>query len=158
MSVFATVADVEARLTYATISASSQPSIAQVQQWLDEGEAFLSGALRAAGLSTTYASGSDAEQILTSWATDYAEGHVRRAYASADGTGANEDGQELLIRFDETLTRIRTNPIGVGSELDATGDVADAVQNVKSHVTDNQDSKSISGGDFTPKITINEIF
>jgi len=156
VSTWSATGDVTARLPYRTIGSATEPSTTDVQVWLNEAEAFLTGTLQSAGLPTTYSEGSVGQLMLQAWASDYAEGRVRVAWASAGGDGNNDDGREEINRFFEILDRIRKNPVAFGAEL-ATGDVADAVQQVRSHVTDTAD-KSISAGDFDPTITSTELF
>ena len=148
---YAAVSDVQARLTYETIDGSSNPNTTQVTAWLEEGEAFVLGSLRAAGLDTSYDAGSTGFKILTSWIVDYAEARVRIAWASAAGDG-NPDGQDQLLQFKETLAELRRNPILYGEMLSATGAVPDATQRVRTHVTDRSTTLQ------TTKIKLTETF
>lgn len=157
MSNWAAVSDVQARLTYETISASSNPTTTEVQAWLDEGEAFIVLELRAAGIATTYTD-TDTTNVLTSYAADYATGHTKRAWASAAGNSDNEDGQIELDRFEAFLERVRNNPIAFGEALSASGSVADSIQHARSYTTDNPDSKTVANGDFAAVVTVDETF
>lgn len=157
MPTWAAASDVQARLTYETISTTSTPTTAQVEAWIDEAEARIRGVLRAAGLTTTY-SDTDSVNILTSFVADYVEGRVRLAWGS--GTGGTEDteaGERLIGKFDAFIGDLRSGTIQLGSELDPGGDVPDAVQLARSHIEDNEDSLSLDNGDFAPKFTIGSV-
>ena len=157
MPTWAAASDVQARLTYETISTTSSPTTAQVEAWIDEAEARIRGVLRAAGLTTTY-SDTDSVNILTHHVCDYVEGRVLMAWAS--GTGGTEDreaGQLLVEKFDAFIADLRTGAIQLGSELDSGGDVPDSIQLARSHIDDNEDDLSLDDGDFDPKFTIGEV-
>lgn len=157
MPTWAAATDVQARLTYKTIDGSSSPTTTQVEAWIDEAEARIRVILRAAGLDTVYTD-TDTTSALTHHVTDYVEGRVLLAWAS--GTGGEIDreaGEALIAKFDAFLEDMRANPIQYGSELAATGDVADAVQVIRSHVTDNADNLSVSNSDFAPKTEIAKV-
>lgn len=154
MPTWAAATDIQARLTYETIGASTNPSTTQVEAWIDEAEARIRGVLRAAGLSTTY-SDTDSVNILTHHVSDYVEGRVRLAWGS--GTGGVDDteaGERLIEKFDAFIAELRTGGIQLGSELDPSGDVADAIQLTRSHITDNEDGLTVDNGDFDPKFEI----
>lgn len=100
MPTYATLSDVKARVPYRTIDGSSDPSASQVTAWLDEADGRLNGVMAACGISTPIpATQTDGRNWLKSLATDYAEGHVRMAYAAAGGASTNRDGRDLLESF-----------------------------------------------------------
>lgn len=150
MPTWATADDVRARVAYATIGTTSKPTTAQVEQWLDEAEARIRGVLAAQGLPTTYTD-TDAVNILTVAATDYAEGHILNTWSSQDGNTGARPGDVLIDKFDAFLEQLRARTIQLAGEL-AAGDVAESVRRVRSYWTDNEDGLSISAGDFAPAI------
>jgi len=154
---WAAASDVSARLTYETIDGSSNPTQTQVEAWIDEAEARIRVILRAAGIGTTY-SDTDTVNVLTHHVTDYVEGRVLLAWSSgAGGEADREAGEALIAKFDGFLEDVRSNPIQFGSELAATGDVADAIQSVRSHILDNDDSLTVSDSDFAPKFEVDKV-
>jgi len=146
---YATTSDVQARLPGFTLTATSQPTLAQVAQWIVEAEAMLDGALVSAGLS---APNTDARgvEILKSWACDYAEGHARTARASEGGDGANDDGRALIEAFRDLIKNI---PSQAGSYAQMLQAGAAAGRRVRGYAIDNDDGRTIANGDFAPAFT-----
>lgn len=157
MPIWASAEDVQSRVTYGSVSATSKPSTDQVEQWLDEAEAQIRAILRAAGLATAYTD-SDSVNLLIMWATDYATGQLLKAWGRQGNDELLEEGQALLERFDATIQRVRSKTIAMGTELDSGGNVADSAQQVRSYTTDNSDGKTVARGDFAPVITNTEVF
>lgn len=155
MSTWAAVSDVQARLTYQTISSSSKPTTTQVQSWLDEAEAHLRGALSAAGLPTSYTAGGDAAIMLKTWATDYAEGRCRLAWASSEGSDDNQDGVAVVEEFNRRIADIMDRPSRYGELLGA-GSAPTNSRRIRAHVTNHPDGKTIAAGDFAPTFTTGE--
>ena len=160
---YATTSDVQARIPYRTIGASTKPSSTQVQDWLDTGQQLLDGALLAGELPAPYAT-AHAMGILKTWLVSYVEGRVRMAYAAAGGDGNNDDGKDLVQAFMGTsegaaqpglLEKIMTSPLVYGSML-AAGSAPDSARRLSSHVLDNADGLSVSAGSFTPTFTVSE--
>lgn len=156
MSSYATVADVQARVPYRTIGASTQPSTSQVQAWLDEAEAVLNGALKASELPAPYTD-ADAKKILGMAVADYAEGRLRLAYASAGGAEENQDGQKRVDAFRAAVESIVDEPSRWGAMLGG-GTAPASARRIRGHVLDNQDGKTIAAGDFAPTFTRGEQF
>lgn len=146
MGVYADFLDVQARIPYREIGATTLPSQVNVDEWIDEAEAMLNGVLAAAGLSSPYTT-TNAKNILRSWVVDYAEGMVRQAYASAGGDGANDDGKDKIERFEKRLNDILASPSQYGAMLGG-GDAPESSRGVRGHVLDNSDGKSVS--DYAP--------
>lgn len=153
---YATYSDVQARIPYRTISATSKPTSTQVTAWITETEAMLDGVLVAADLPAPYSS-TAAVNILKSWVCDRAEGLVRQAYASAAGDGTNDDGKDLIAKFDKLLEDILRRPTLYGAML-ASGDAPSSSVKLRAYQTDNDDGASISDGDFDPTFTRDEVF
>lgn len=151
MAVWASVDDVRARVSYATIGATSKPTEDEVLAWLNEAEARVRGILAAQGLATTYDGGSDAELILRGAVVDFAEGHCLNTWGAGDGNVTGRPGDALLAKFETFLGDLRARTVQLGSEL-AGGDVAETSRGVRSYWTDNDDGLSIAGGDFEPVI------
>ncbi len=77
--------------------------------------------------------------------------------AWGSGTGGvegTEGGGRLIAKFDTFITDLRTGGIQLGSELDPSGDVPDAIQLARSHIEDNEDGLTVDNGDFDPKFEI----
>lgn len=147
MGTYASSSDVSARLAGRTIDASSKPTSTQVEQWITEAEARLTGALRAANVSMPVTD-TDGIETLKSWACDYAEGHTRKAWVSADGEGSVE-ANNLLEAFEKRLVDIKESPSWYEAMLQS-GD-GNASVRVRAYVLSNADSKTITDGDFDPE-------
>jgi hypothetical protein len=106
--VYTASTDVAARVPGRTIGASTKPTTTQVETWLYEGEAYLKGALSAGGITAPVA-GTDGGKLMTTWATDFAEAHVRMSWASTAGD-ENKDGQSIMDRFDKLIQDILARP------------------------------------------------
>lgn len=145
MPTWAVIGDVSARCSYAVFTAVSKPTIAQVEQWIDEAEGKTRGVLAAQGLPTAYTD-DDAVNMLKTAAADYAEGHSRKVWEE------HERGDALIARFDKFIEDLRARTVQLGGEL-ALGDVAEAAAGPRSYWTDNEDNLSIANGDFDPQIT-----
>jgi len=149
MGTYASASNVQARLpgSSRTIGASTDPSTTDVNEYIADAEALLTGALDAAQIDTPVTS-TTGTAILQAWVTDYAEARTRKAWASAGGDGGNDDGRDELERFDERLKDITDNPQKYEAML--TGGAATNSKQVRSYTLDNQDGKTIEAGDFDP--------
>lgn len=157
MATYATYADVQARMSYWTISASSDPSTTEIEAWLVEAESLVFGALQAGGNPGSYSS-TAAVASLCSWICDYAEGRARQSHANARGDGLNvDDGKDLLAKFDRLIDDILARPSLYGSRL-AAGDAPATSRRLMSYVTNNADNKTVAAGDFAPVFTKGEVF
>lgn len=156
MGTYCSNAQVAARLPYRTFSGSSSPSTSQIDEWIDEAEAMLHGLLNAVEVSTPI-SGTDGIKIMRSYVLDYAVGQTRIALAAAGGDGDNDAGIDQLDRFYETANDIVRNPMKYSAML-AGGSGSSAARTLRGYQTDNDDSKTVSGGDFKPKFTTSEGF
>ena len=151
---YATSSDVQARLPGFTFSTTTAPSTTQITQWLTEADAFLNGALLAAGLTSPNVDARGLE-ILKSWACSYAEGHTRMALAAAGGDGSNDDGKDLVEQFMRLVSMkhedggIVANPGAYGQMLQG-GDAPATATRLRSYVTHNTNDETIDGGDFDP--------
>lgn len=131
---WAVLADVQARLAGRTISATSKPTSTQVEAWIAEAEAMLTGSLGAAGLPLP-AAGATGATIMRAWVCDYAEGRTRMAYASAGGDGSNDDGKDQVEGFRQLTVNIRRYPTDYGAML-AAGDAPDGASRCRGSNTD----------------------
>lgn len=118
MADYATIADVKARLAGRPISPTSQPSEADITAWIGEAEAMLDGALKGADLPAPY-SDADAVRILRAWVCDRVVGLTRMALASAGGDGQNDDGKDMVAKFDRLVDDIQRRPTVYGAMLAA---------------------------------------
>ncbi len=135
MSVWAQLSDVQARITLGALTTTTDPTTVEVQDWLDDAEAETRGYMRAAEIPLDYPADSDGGRILRKHITDYAEGRLRAAWASADGSGENEDGQRELDRYQERLDRLNRDPAWWSAMLSATGQSAEASRLARSPAT-----------------------
>jgi len=101
--------DVGARIPHKDIGASTEPSLATVDAWIESAEAKINNVLAFAGLTVPIATVQHMEE-LKALSIDYAEGRTRRAYAAAGGDGANDDGKDLIEAFEAALTAMKENP------------------------------------------------
>jgi hypothetical protein len=114
---YAVIGDIKSRLPNRLISASSKPTQAEIEAWIAEAQAMLDGTLASClGASVPY---TDANAILQlkAWICEYAEGHTRMAHASTSGSGANDDGKDLVEHFYGRLSDIQKNPSVYGARL-----------------------------------------
>lgn len=146
---YASVSDVQAHLPGRTISASTKPSISQMEAWITETEAMLNGALRASGLPAPYAG--EPASILKSWTVSRVEGLVRMAHAATGGDGSNDDGKDLVEQFNTLLRDIRDNPSWYGAVLGG-GDAPSTSVRLKSAWTDGASTP------YQPTFTREEVF
>ena len=147
----ATYLDVQARIPYRTIDASSPPTQSQVGAWVEEAEARINNALRAGGMAAPVANAEGAEQ-LKALSIDYGEGRTRIAYASAGGDGGNDDGKDLIEQFGNVIDNILEHPARWSAMLQG-GDASDATRRLRSHVLDHPDGHTVGAGDFDPAFT-----
>lgn len=149
--------DVQDRLSYKTIDATSVPNDTRTIAWLNEAEAFIRTALASSGLPTTFTNPSDPQMLLGKWAVDYGEGRVRCAWAAANGDSSNLDGQNLIQEFSDRIDDINSKP-SFYSELLTGAGAPQRGTYLQAYTTRNLDGKSIANGDFLPTITRNETF
>lgn len=143
MGTYVTVSHLSARIPYRTISGATSPSTTQVDYWIEESEAILHGALAAAGYSGPF-DGTDQINILRSWCLDYVEGRFRMAYAAAGGDGRNDDGKDLIKRFEDRLDWIRANPSATGAVLGAEEDSSTSADVPRSFWTSKAEGKGLT--------------
>ncbi len=151
-SVYTDFGMVAGRIPYRAISASSKPSISDVQTWIDGADAMVAGTLARAGI-TAPTGGTTGGLILGELIGDYAEGHVRMAYAAAGGDGRNDDGKDLIEGFKATLKEILSDPSGWAAALSPAA--AAPVSNLRSHVTHNSEGKEPE--DYAPTFTRDDL-
>lgn len=151
MGVYAVVADVAARLSGRVIDATTSPSDTNVSDWIDQTEALVIGELKAAGFAIGTLAGEPAE-ILKDKIVVRVVGITERAYSS--GTDFEGDvGSDLIEEFEEFLILIRNDPARIALMLDLSNATSTSTSSFKAYVTENDDSKTIEGGDFAPTLT-----
>ena len=153
---YADLDSLRGRSPHRTIDANSKPTATEVQAWLDEGQAILDSELKAGEMPAPY-SDADAVKVLRTIVLNYAEGRLRQAYATAGGDHTNTDGLDQIDRFYASIDDIRKNPQRWGAVLGA-GIAPDGTRRIRSYATDNNASKSVSGGDFDPVFEMSEVF
>jgi len=155
MATYADADDVRARVPHRTISATSKPTSTQVEGYITTGEAMLLSALGASDCGLPEAT-DDGGVIIGSWITGYAEGRLRMAYAATDADGDNDDGKDLITKFEDLIKDIKNN----GSWYDAylNGAAGSESRQMRSYVLDNDDDKTIDDGDFDPEFETDEVF
>lgn len=145
MANYSGFAYIQALIPTPAITTTSQPTTAQVDAWVAEGEAFLETALQDVGVTVPI---EDERGILVmrSWTNLYAEGKTRYARAGAGGDGQNENGLKLLDKFDALLERIRADPAWAASMVSGGTATDDAVR-YRDH------TKNLDDEDFEPVFT-----
>jgi len=149
MGTYASTSDLQPRLAGRTIGASTKPTTTEVGVWITDAEAQLTGVLNAIGVGTPVTD-SNGIAILKSWACDYAEGRVRRAWNAEEAGAESDDGKALIDGFEARLKDMITNPGFYAAMLNA-GDGA-ASSRVQAYVLSNDDDKTIEDGDFGPLV------
>lgn len=151
MGDYATYANVQPRVAGRTLSGSSEPTSTEVTVWCTAAEHMLRGALGAAGISLPDV-GSSGGLILTEWIAGYGEGRTRLAW---DATTQSGDGQALVDAFYELIDKIADNAAFYDGMLNG-GDSGESSRRVRGYVLDNDDDKTIAGGDFDPQFDRDE--
>lgn len=153
-TVYATSADLLPRIGDRPLTSTTRPSTQQVNAWIEEAEAALEGALRAGGISIPISDARGRTQ-LRAWVLDYAEGHYRSSNAAAGGDSNNDDGVDLLVKFDTLITAILDNPARYGAMLEVGGNASDASRRLRAHPLDDVDGRSTGeGGDLAPYFNV----
>jgi hypothetical protein len=141
-------AQIAAKLPYRNFTATSKPSTTDLDNWIDEAEAVLEGALDAAQITTPVTS-TKGVKIVRTWVSEAVIGTVRMSFAHSGGDPNNESGQAQIEAFNERLTDIMNNPQRYQMLLSG-GAGSDSSRQIRSHSLDHPDGKTISGGDFEP--------
>jgi len=150
---YASTANVQSRVPGRTIGASTEPSTTEVSTWIDEAEADLTTALKAAQCNTPI-DDADALEVMRKWVCLYAVGMTKKAWASGAADG-NDDGEAELAQFEALLRDINADPAFYVAKLSGSGS---GRRLVRSHVLDNSDSKTVADGDFDPIFDMDEVF
>ena len=156
MGTYISNAQVTAHLPNRTFSGSTSPSTTDIDNWIDEAEAILEGALQSAQIATPITS-TQGVKIMRHWLSSAVVGTGRMSFASAGGDGGNKAGEEQIEKFNEKLIDIINRPQLYQQQLGA-GSGTTASRQIRSYVVDNTDSKSISDGDFDPTFTTSSEF
>ncbi len=153
MSDWSAVGDVTARVAYAEIGASSTPTTAQVQQWLDDAEDQIKASLQSGGLPTTFSSGAAAIAILKEIAVDYAEARTRLAWASANGGEPGDQyAEDMLQRFAERREDIADRPNYWAGRLQAGAPTSDQLL-ISGTATNDVGGRAVTHSDIAPVFT-----
>jgi hypothetical protein len=147
---YALYSDVTRRIPGRPLTGTSSPSTSDLTQWIAEAEAMLEGSLVAGGVSIPITAASGI-QIIKSWACDYAEGRARMALAAGAGDGANDDGKDLIDRFEKRLEDISKNPAGAEAMLTG-GGTSDTARRVRCYQLDNKDGVVVGDGGVADRI------
>lgn len=151
MTVYADSADLQPRMPFREIGASTKPTATEVDLWITEAEGKLHGALKAAQIGTPITD-SDGIHIMASWVLSYAEGRVLIAYGSTGSEDERRAGQELVDKFEALIKEIKVDPALYSGMLE--GGTADAATvRIRSHVTHHPDGQTVAAGDFDPQFT-----
>jgi hypothetical protein len=145
---YATTALVQARIPTPALSTTSQPTLAQVDAWIDTAEGRLHATLAAAQISTPITD-ADGIEVMRHWALLYAVGWTKRAMAAAGNDGDNDAGKEERDAFEQVLKDILAQAGTYGAMLSG-GDAPAGTQRIRSHVTHHPDGHTVVGGDFAP--------
>lgn len=136
MGTYCVNTEIQARTGNRPLTSTSKPSTGDVDAWIDEAEAEILGALRAAGIETSYAAGTGGFRILRGWIGNYVAGLVRVAWAAAGGDGGNADGRELVTAWRTLLINIGSDTAHYSAMLGSTGTADASALTISSHVTD----------------------
>lgn len=153
---FGTQAGVQARLGSrgSQISATSRPSLANVDTWLDEAEAELLGAIQqggGGGALADYPANSRGNRTIRGWVERRVAGQVAQAHARSGGEGNNDDGQWDEEQWQNLLQKLRTNSGNIIAGLDASGSEPTDAIGPKSHTND--PVLALSEDDYEPIFT-----
>ncbi|MAB56166.1 MAG: hypothetical protein CL524_01315 [Aequorivita sp.] len=156
MGTYVSTSQLAAHMPYRTFDSNTSPSTTDLGNWIDEAEAVLEGTLNAAQISTPITAAAGVK-IMRSWLTDACVGITRMAFANAGGDPNNTAGQSQIEKFNQLLSDILNRP-QIYAQMLGGGAGTTASRQIRSYVTDNDDSKTISGGDFDPTFTTSTDF
>ncbi len=148
MGTYATHSEIAARAGNRPLTSTSKPSTTDVDAWIDEAEAEVLGALRAAGISDSYTAGTSGFNILRGWVGNFVAGLLRVSWAAAAGSGSNEDGRTLVNDWREMLKQIGRDPAHFSAMLSATGGSSTASIGLTSHIQDA--TLGLTSADYAP--------
>jgi hypothetical protein len=146
----ATYSDLQPRVLFFTIGASTSPSTTQVNAWIDEAEAKINNTLKAGGMTTPISNAEGVEQ-LKALSVDYAEARLRMTL-SPPGTEGHEQGRALLADFNAILTDMRSQPADWSAMLSG-GTAAEGSRRIRSHILDDVDGRASDDDDFEATFT-----
>lgn len=144
-----TATNVAPLVPYRTIGASTSPSTTTVDSWIEEAEAELDGILSAQGLSVPL-SGTNPIRIARGWVAEYVAGRVMRAYATAGGDPANEQGRTEIEAWRLRMKEIAMDASRFGAQL---GQGTSATT-----LTSYAQSSGFDSSEFAPSFTRDEKF
>lgn len=153
MGTYASAAAVAARLPTRDISASSKPTLVQVDEWIAELEAELHLELKAAGFTTPVVG---AEPIAYLRARVVSKATSRWLEGSTAITDREDSALAIRLskEWDDFVALIRTNDLVVSNLIgQAAGQAAAGKGDFRSHVTHHPDGESVATGDFDPTFT-----
>ena len=152
---YATVDQVQKRNPYRCINATSEPAIEDVQEWLDEAEALVDGVLATIGVSTPVTATAGI-RIIRNKIITYVAGLVQQAYAHSGGDGGNVDGNDFVEAWEAWLESLLNDSVN-WARIFGGGTLGSGNVQLRSHTTNNQDSLTVSNGDFEPEYEKGEI-
>lgn len=148
MGRYALVGDVRERVPYRQVTATSSPTETTVGQWIVSAESILHATLRAVGVGVPVTD-REGSYVAKRLVLDYAEGHLRKAYASSGGDGTNDDGKDLLEDFDKFMLSFKNDPATAGAIFGG-GSAPESTRQLQSHTMDHPDGQTVAAGDFDP--------
>lgn len=116
---YANITDVDARVGYPAMTATSKPTTDQASVWLEDAQNELDSTLLAIGHSPVPVTASKAVAICKKHIVDCAVAQVRITRAGSGGDSENDHGQELMEKCEATLDDIRANPNWWSAKLGA---------------------------------------
>lgn len=156
MGTYATNADVTRNIPARPIDSTSSPSTTDIDAWITQAEAMLTGALAGGGVSVPITD-TGGIQIMRIWTVLFAEGHTRMALAASAADVGNDDGKDMVEAFGEVVSKIQADP-GFYEAMLKQGTTSDSARRLRTYVTDNADGLTVADGDFSPVFTRNEVF
>ncbi len=156
MGTYASTTECTSRVPERVFSTTSKPTLLQIEKELDDAESLLEGTLDAIGVGVPITTARGIKN-MRAWTCDYVEGYIRKVLAGAFGDDAGDDGTVLFTKFADLLEDMRDNSPHYSAMLEG-GAVSGTARRVRSYVTDNADSKTVSSGDFIPEWTRDEKF
>ena len=95
MGTYISNAQVTAHLPNRTFSGSTSPSTTDIDNWIDEAEAILEGALQSAQIAIPITS-TQGFKIMRCWLSSAVVGTVRQSFAAAGGDAGNKAGADEI--------------------------------------------------------------
>ena len=139
-------------MAYFTLSTTSKPTTAQVQQWLNDAEDQITAALTSVGITAPGATAAG-YSYLKRQAVDYAVAQTRQVRAAANGGDPADDyAEQLLVQFDAFIRSVETQSEIWSGRLEGGAAGADSLL-ISGTATNDLDGRAVTHSSMKPTFT-----